>query len=120
MAITFVGSNTQTANSSTAISLSLPASNSGDLVIVVTGNQVEAKGGAPSTSGYTAIANLLHSTGDLRLHASYKFMGATPDTLVSVPTASSNDCALTTVALVFRGVNTITPLDVAAVTVNNN
>ena len=117
MAITFVGSNTQSTSGTTPINLSLPASNQNDLVIVVSGCQDETKG-VPSTSGYTTITDVLHSPGSCRLYASYKFMGSTPDTSVSVP-APGFGFGLGTVALVFRGVTTTTPLDVAVSTMNN-
>lgn len=118
MAITFVGSNTQAVSGSTPISLSLPASNQNDLVIVFTGVSDETKGGPPSTSGYTAIADVLHATGNCRLHASYKVMGSTPDTSVSVPATLSTSVGLGVLALVFRGVDTTTSLDVAVSTAN--
>ena len=113
MAITFVGSNTATNIAGTAITLSLPAANQNDLVIVVTGCQNETKGGPPSTAGYTAIADVLH-TSDCRLHVSYKFMGSTPDPSVSIPATGVGTIGLVALALVFRGVSTATPLDVAA------
>lgn len=118
MSITFVGSNTQTRLSDTPISLTLPASNQNDLVLVFTTCQDETKGGPPSTSGYTTISDLTATIGNLRFTASYKFMGATPDTTVSVPGPGTTTPGLATAALVFRGVSTTTPLDVAATTVS--
>jgi hypothetical protein len=115
LSITFVGSNTQVKNDGNAISMSLPASAQGDLVVVFTACRDESKGGSP-VGGYTEIANMLYTGANaLRFHASYKFMGAIQDTLVGVP-GTGTSTGLVAIALVFGGASTSSPLDVVVTT----
>lgn len=118
MAITFVGSNTYTNNASN-LNLSLPAMNQNDMVLLFVGCGDETSAGPPSTSGYTLVADLTPAIGSSRrLYVTRKFMGATPDPLVSIPNAVGVWTAA--MALVFRGVHTTTPLDVAVTSVDSN
>lgn len=117
MAITFVGSNVNNfGTSSGSFSINLPAMNQNDLVLLFVGCGNETIAGPPSTSGYTLVADLTGAITTKRLYVARKFMGVTPDTLVSIPSAGGDYvCAM---ALVFRGVHTTTPLDVAITTVD--
>jgi hypothetical protein len=120
MAISFVGSNTGSANG-TAVTMSLPASLQGDMVLVISGATNKTTGvGLPSTAGYTTIGEyLIGLPVDLKLAAAYKFMGSTPDSSVTV-TAAPSGMSVATLALVFRGVSSTTTLDVAATTGQNS
>ena len=98
MAITFVGSNTGSAVGTSAVTVSLPAMLQGDMVLVITGTpeDLTAAAGPPTTAGYTTIPDQkLGSSQPGRLHTSYKFMGATPDTSVAI-TASDSGIGLAT------------------------
>lgn len=75
-----------------------------------------------STSGYTQIANLDSGPGksgapDSESLSAYKVMGATPDTSITMNFGSCsngvNSGAPGLIAMVFRGVDTSNPLDVA-------
>ena len=56
-------------------------------------------------------------TDDANVAVWYKFMGATPDTSVVVEgSTGGTDSSIAVVVMVFRGVNTTTPMDVAATT----
>ena len=63
------------------------------------------------------MVNEVAPIGGERLCVFYKFMGATPDTTVSIP-GTGGLPHLGALALVFRGVNTTTPMDVAVTTAN--
>ena len=69
-------------------------------------------------SGYTAMSGNLYQEGgaDSVLDVSRKFMGASPDTSVTIPNPNLSGTRVVGAVFVFRGVNLSTPLDVAAVT----
>lgn len=72
-----------------------------------------------TTSGYTEEADMLViNTNTTHLGVHYKVMGSTPDTQVVTPQYNTN-VAHVTIALVFRGVDTTTPLDVSTTTSSN-
>lgn len=101
--VEFIGANSSVASTS----LTLPTGlEEGDLVLLVATSDAEDPPYRPS--GYTNIYDERPgSTGAL---ACYKFMGASPDTFIS----GLNDNDRTPyIAMVFRGVDTTTPLDVA-------
>lgn len=95
----------------------------GDLVIVtaVTGSQ----GGTPAMAvttptGYTALGQLDQpATRDTSLDVSYKFMGGTPDTTVTIPGTTDNAWAEAYSIQAFRGVDTTTPLDATSTSAEN-
>ena len=97
---------------------SVPAA--GDLVIVtaVTGSAAGTPAMAITTpTGYTALGQLNQSavTADTSMDVSYKVMGGTPDTTVTIPGTTNNAWAEAYAIQVFRGVDSTTPMDVAAV-----
>lgn len=99
-----------------------PTLQQGDLVILVQGNRAPV-GGTPSTpTGYTNAFGQTSagSTNRTTLRIDYKFMGATPDTSVSIPSFASGAGAYT--IHVLRGVSMGATLDgvtpVSAATVN--
>ena len=67
-----------------------------------------------STAGYTVIADRYSdSTYDTNLGIYYKFMSATPDTTVAVPSTVSTADSRAVAVHVWRNVNQLNPLDVA-------
>jgi len=96
---------------------SSPSANDLVLVFYSTGSEVDRAIGV-TTTGYTEEQEL-YSNGasyDTNLSVSWKVMGGTPDTTVSVsPTGSNNDAGCVIIQ-VWRGVDTTTPFDVAETT----
>jgi hypothetical protein len=97
---------------------STPAAN--DLVIVcaVTGSAAGNPAMAVTTpTGYTALGQLNQSavTADTSMDVSWKVMGGTPDANVTIPGTGNNAFGEAYAILVFRGVDTSTPLDVTSV-----
>jgi hypothetical protein len=96
-----------------------------DLVIAVFGSASTADRTLAITDGtnpYTLIDSELYSDDlfDTNLRVAYKFMGGTPDTTTTFgPTGNAADAGGMAV-YVFRGVDTSTPLDVAAVPATGN
>lgn len=128
MAITYVGGQTAgRSNPTAALEVTFNLTNgsdstpsAGDLVIVtcVTGSA----GGNPAMAvttpnDYTALGQLNQSavTADTSMDVSYKIMGATPDTTVTIPGTGNNAFGEAYAIQVFRGVDSGTPLDVASV-----
>jgi hypothetical protein len=106
IAITFVGA--VTASNTTTIQLSSLSLQQNDFILLTT-QADDATVGLPT--GYTNIRNGTGATANsLRYRASYKFMGASPDTTITVVAPSSGQYS--SVATVWRNVNTTTPLDV--------
>lgn len=104
----YVGSRSGT----TSVSLSTLSLAQNDLVVLITGWGRSESTPGPTTSGYTQAALLSNDTGggDSELYVGYKFMGSTPDTVVDVTPSSWNSAATNTIAYVWRGINTSTPL----------
>jgi hypothetical protein len=69
-------------------------------------------------TGYTAAHTDLYSddTNDTNLQVSYKVMGASPDTTVSIPAATSTANGVAYAIYAFRNVDTSSPLDVTTTT----
>lgn len=88
----------------------------GDFVVVFYGSGSNVTR-TLSVTGYTSLGTYVaSSTYVTNYTGGYKFMGATPDTSVTVSgTGSTADAGAGTIH-VFRGVDTTTPLDVATVT----
>lgn len=95
-----------TALNSTSIDISDQAEE-GDIVIIAS-HSTNSTVNTPT--GYTDIANGVSNT--VRYQASYKIMGATPDSTASGLTSGNN---LKHVAMVFRYIDPSTPLDVTIV-----
>lgn len=68
-------------------------------------------------TGYTALGQLNQSaqTNDTSMNVSYKVMGGTPDTAVTIPGTGNNAFGEAYSIQVFRGVSTSTPMDVTSV-----
>lgn len=128
MAITYVGGQVggrAGATSTSAVTYALTGgSNStpqaGDLVIitVVVASQARTPACAITTPAtWTALTqiNANGTTYDTSLNVSSKFMGGTPDTTFTLPSTGNVADAQRWTVQVWRGVDTGTPLDVAAV-----
>ena len=127
MAIQFVGGtgagragSTSTASQSltslTGGIASAPAE--GDLVIVVVATASQGRNPSCAISGWNTIGtqlNVTTQTYDVSLQVSYKFMGSTPDTSVTIPSTGNIDDGQSRRVLVFRGVDPTTPFDVSPV-----
>lgn len=92
----------------------------GDLVVVtaVTGSAAGNPAMAVTTpTGYTALGQLNQSAVnvDTSLDVSYKIMGATPDTAVTIPGTTNNAWGEAYSIQVFAGVDPTTPMDATAV-----
>jgi hypothetical protein len=106
MAISFIEAKSGSANNGGNVTVNFTSAQSGDFVLVVGGFQDAGSNAGVSTAGYTELVELglVNST-----IISYKFI--TSDTgLTGLGTTQSSDGAAY-VALVFRGVDTTTPID---------
>lgn len=111
-ATAFTGTGNNFNVSLTALTGGLAAAPSqNDIVIVVTAVGDDT---ACDVTGYTLIATV--STTISTLWIGYKFMGATPDTSLTVTGSGSNTQGATVIAYVWRNVDTTTPMDVTATT----
>jgi len=120
VAISFVGSAANSAASGADVTLTLPSTLQNDLVIVgyAIGDDDNVDFDmAMVTTGYTEVSDLFaNDVTDCNLGVFYKFMGATPDTSAVVDGLGGADAAVAAVCMAFRGVDTGTPMDVAAAT----
>jgi hypothetical protein len=103
--------------------LTLPTTLENDLVVVAIGtgdndNVNEDVGpNLVGTYGYTEVADLFsNDTFDTNLGVFWKVMGATPDTSYTLDSIGGNDASNAAVCIVFRGVDTTTPMDVTPTT----
>lgn len=120
MAISFVGSANNSAANGGNVTLTVPGGVVQNDIIIVAytiGALINAAMSV-STAGYTEISELYAngSTNDTNLAVYYKVQGATPDTTVTCVGAGGASEAVTAVLMVFRGVDTTTPLDVTTTT----
>ncbi|MEO0215666.1 MAG: hypothetical protein ABIL14_01445 [candidate division WOR-3 bacterium] len=121
MAISFVGSASGFASDGGDVTITLPAGiQENDLVIVGysigDGDNVDFDM-ALLTSGYTKVADLFSDdTNDTNLGVFWKVMGATPDTSVVCDGQGGLNASVAGVCMVFRGVDTTTPMDVTPTT----
>jgi hypothetical protein len=118
MAISFIGSAAGNAINGANVTLTLPSMNPNDLVIVaytIGDNDNLDFDLAMVTAGYNEVADLaeLSETIDSHLGVFYKFMPATPDATAEVDGQGGTDAGVSAVAMVFRGVDTASPFDVA-------
>lgn len=108
------------ATGTTSVSLSGLGLQQNDLVVLITGWEDDAGTPGPVTSGYTqaaAVTNVVAGSGeDIKLYVGYKFMGATPDTVVDVTPCAETSLGTNTIAYVWRGINTSSPLAGTATT----
>jgi len=136
MTIKFVGGRSVLGSDTSGTNVNIPLNSgltggiessvrTGDMVIVVhsvsstTNSTLTIRD--PSSVAYTLIGSELYSddTYDTNLRVAYKFMGATPDASVSFSDNLGGTNGRIATAYVLRGVNSTTPLDVAAVTATN-
>jgi hypothetical protein len=131
MAISFVGSligthastSAQTVNFSGLLDASgaTPTLQQNDIVVVTvfqaaTATRTQAQ---LLPTGYTAAHASVITASDTNVasgQTSYKIMGSTPDTSVSIPASASTTAGVAYAVHVFRGVDIGTPLDVTATT----
>jgi hypothetical protein len=120
VAISFIGSAEGSQINGGDVILSLPASQTNDLVIVaysIGDNDAVDFDMGMVTADYTEVADLFaNDTFEANLGVFWKVMGATPDTTAQVNGQGGTDASVAAVAMVFRGVDTTTPMDVAATT----
>lgn len=120
-AISFVGSCENSAISGADVTLTLPSMLQDDIVIVaytVGDNDSVDFDMAMITAGYTEVADV-HAptdTQDVELGVYWKVMGALPDAEGVVDGLGGTDAAVAAVCMVFRGVDTTTPMDVTPTT----
>ena len=124
-AVSFVGSaeNSSVGNTDTTVDLTTITGLAQDDLVIVTGGIGDDDNVnhdvIVNTTGYTEVADLFaDDTDDANVAVWYKFMGATPDTSVVVEgSTGGTDSSIAVVVMVFRGVNTTTPMDVTPTTV---
>ena len=94
------------------------APSAGDIVVVTSGFSGFGNGNpGVVTAGYTEIADLYaNDVLDANLSVAYKIMGSTPDTSITVQSTNDTDYGSAASIQVWRGVNQITPIDVASTT----
>ena len=128
MAITYVGGQTAGrvgAASTTNVTYALTGGTdstpqAGDLVVLTlavgsAGRNPAQAVTAPATFTSLGQLNPNTTTYDTCMNVSYKFMGGTPDTTFTAPSTGNAQDAQRWTVQVFRGVDSTTPLDVAAV-----
>lgn len=120
MAITLVGTNTGGNNNGGDCTVNLPGATSQDDVVVVIGGHANSSGNQAgvNTSGYTRVVHLANST--CRLAIEYKVMGGSPDSSVSCRGSGSGVDATAYVVMVFRGVDTSSPIDAPSQSTSGN
>ena len=106
MAISFIEALSGSANNGGNVTLTFTAAQSGDFVLVVGGHQEQGSNAGVSTAGYTEEADTVTPN---RFSISRKFI--TSDTNVTCLGDGQGSDGTAYVALVFRGVDTSTPLD---------
>lgn len=121
MAISFVGSAEGSAANGADVTLALPGGTTTDDLVVVAYTIGDNDGVnfdmAMVTTGYTEVADLFaNDTQDISLGVYWKVMGGTPDTTAAVDGLGGTDAAVAAVCMVFRGVDTTTPMDVTPTT----
>jgi len=133
VAIEFVGglsssrngnSNATTSQSLTSLSggiASAPAE--GDLVIVACAVGSQDRNSDQAISGYSTLGTQLNrsdDTYDASMQVSYKVMGSSPDTSITIPAQGNAADGQAWAVMVFRGVDPDTPFDVASVSATGN
>lgn len=125
MAISFVGSHvgTHAATSAQSVNFSSLLNEAGgtptvledDIVFVAVENSSTVDRGdgtlVPSTYTPAHTADYRNDANDSNFQVSFKVMGATPDTSVSIPASNATTAGVGYAIFVFRGVDTTTPQD---------
>jgi len=85
----------------------------GDLVVVTISTASAARSPVVYPTGYTPLTaqRTTATTYDTNVQTSYKFMGSTPDTTVTIPSNGNSADGQGYTIQVFRGVNSASPLD---------
>jgi hypothetical protein len=97
--------------------LKLPTNLQQNDLVVVIANTSSNTADDVAVSGYTTVCALSTAdTYDSYLYIGYKFMGATPDTTVTLAAMAASGNSGSMQVLCIRGVNTTTPLDVTTQT----
>jgi hypothetical protein len=127
---TFVGSATGSSQGNTDTTVSLTSLSGGsasapvedDIVVVCAGVSDNNSGAQPTLSGYTLAAEgTISDSQQSGLAVFYKVMTGTPDTSITVTGNANGTDAQAVAVLVFKGVDTSTPLDVTStVTLTTN
>lgn len=115
-AISFIDSCEGTLANGGDVTLTLPSMLENDLVIVAysIGDDDTDHDMFVITADYNEAADLFsNDTDDANLGVYWKVMGSTPDTEVQVEGRGQTDSSVAAVCMVFRGVDTVTPMDVA-------
>ena len=121
MAISFVGSAENSAINGGDVTITLPSGTATDDLVVVAyaigDNDGVNFNMAMVTTGYTEVADLFaNGLQQANLGVYWKKMGATPDTAATADGLGGADAAVAAVCMVFRGVDTTTPMDVTPTT----
>jgi hypothetical protein len=123
MVISFVGSASNRANNGNDVTLDLTTITGlaeNDIVIVAYAagdNDDVDETMAMTTSGYTKVADLFSDDDfDTNFGVFWKVMGETVDTTAVTSGVGGNDTGQSAVCMVFRGVDTTTPMDVTPTT----
>lgn len=121
MAISFIGKAESSAINGADVTITLPAMQQGDLVIVAgaigDNDSVATLTMSMVTAGYATVADLFaDDTQDVDMGVFWKVMGATPDTTAVFNGQGGTDAGCAAEAMVFRGVDTTTPMDVTPTT----
>lgn len=120
MPITFIGSATASAINGANATITLPAATAqNDIVIVALGAGAALVSNPGVTNGYT----LIDSTSGAAVASKwvgYKIMGASPDANVTLTGDGATNDAIAGLVLVYRGVDTTTPMDVTATHATGN
>jgi hypothetical protein len=114
MAISLVGTVTGGAANGADVTLTLPGGIAENDLVCVFGGSYQGFAAGVSTSGYTENTDYIGTT--MELSFSYKKMGASPDASVTGIGTGNSSLASAYVAMVFRGVDTSTPIDATTVT----
>ena len=115
-----MGTATGTNTSGTDFAITLPAGTTTDDLVVVAScieDSFSTETPGPTTAGYTSVATITTNT---RFDVSYKKMTGTPDTSVTINAGTGTFKATSAVVMVFRGVDTTTPMDATATTANSS
>jgi hypothetical protein len=85
----------------------------GDLVVVTVATATQGRNPECGVSGYTQLTqqHTTATTYDISVRTSYKFMGATPDTTVTIPATGNIADGQGYTIHVYRGVDPTVPLD---------
>lgn len=117
MAISLVGTAAGSATDGSDITITLPSMLQDDLVCVWGAINTASADAGVTTSGYTENYDATVTTNSVSF--SYKKMGVSPDTSVTCKGSGSSFDGAAYVVMIFRGVDTTTPIDATTVAFTN-